>query len=287
MIRLPEPYSEEADGIVGEILNCCADSYKRSPDKYAQLMACRESVIAVSAEYRRGIPGDIEAVMLYAKGATGCDVVADAYKKKLVGKNAPGRKYYDYVLGEGIRHGRGRCPICEIGRPSELDHYLPKSAFPALSVTPANLVPICSECNKLTGKGDYSPTKADEALFHPYFEDPPSCVWLRADIHFENEVFVAYSVDAVGGSVRRRLEQMLAVYGLDERYACRAIECLWASCHKHADLLKLGGVDDLGWELERLASSAEKFRLNGWDAALWRSAIRQVDQYAEWLKQLP
>ena len=48
------------------------------------------------------------------------------------------------------------CPYCdgEIGTP-ELDHYLAKTAFPLLSCSPRNLVPVCPSCNDaITAKGD-------------------------------------------------------------------------------------------------------------------------------------
>ena len=57
------------------------------------------------------------------------------------------------------------CPACDgkppgrIGRKSlsELDHFLPKSDYPFLSIHPLNLVPICMECNDLRVKGDQDP----------------------------------------------------------------------------------------------------------------------------------
>lgn len=283
MIRLPEPYSAEGDGVVGEIVDCCVASFKRSPDKRAQLEKCRESVTAVSAAYRKGVPGDIEAVMALAGKTVGCDVVAYAYKKKLVDKNAPGRKYYEHILSEGLRHGRLRCPVCGVGWPSELDHYLPKSSFPVLAVTPANLVPICSECNKATNKGSYSPRNAAEALFHPYFEDPPDCIWLRAETDFACGPCVTFGVEHLGdGALQTRLGCLMNVYGLDHRYGSVAVGELDSHRELFRDLLFQGGLGLFSEQLETLLRSAECSNLNCWQAALWRAVLRQIDEAAQW-----
>ncbi|CQR52614.1 hypothetical protein [Paenibacillus riograndensis] len=47
------------------------------------------------------------------------------------------------------------CPAClgqmHMGK-AQLDHYFPKSLFPALVIHPFNIVPICMECNSSVGK---------------------------------------------------------------------------------------------------------------------------------------
>lgn len=283
MIKLPEPYAEKDSGFVGEILACCAEGYTKSPNKQAQLRACRDAVIAISKVYRESMPDNIAAVITAADKAIECNAVAGAYKDKFAKKGAPGREYYDHILYEGLRHGAGFCPICEIGRPSELDHYLPKSSFPALAVTPSNLVPICSECNKVTRKGAYSPNTQEDSLYHPYFEDPPSCIWLIAEISFGQGLCIDYGVEPLD-PICHRLEQMMTVYGLGERYGVRAVELLYSKRAMHIEMLELGGIDELKSEFLSLRDSARAYRLNGWDAALWSAAVRQVDQYAEWLK---
>ena len=40
-----------------------------------------------------------------------------------------------------------KCPFCGIGTVSTLDHYLPKSKYPALAITPKNMIPACRDCN--------------------------------------------------------------------------------------------------------------------------------------------
>lgn len=280
MIRLPEPYAEKDDDFVSEILDCCINGYSRSPEKRTRLEACRDIVIDASSVYRRSMPVNIAAAMTAGRRSN-CEVVVDAYDQKLSCKKAAARKYYDNILIGGKK--AGCCPICEIGLPSELDHYLPKSSFPALALTPANLVPVCSECNKIARKGDYFPKAGDEALYHPYFEDPPAYVWLFADIRFGPELHVLYSVEASDILTRRRLARMMEVYGLNERYGLHALGQL---CSMHDCLKKwldVGGVENLKLNLADFRESAEASNLNSWTAALWRAAVRQVNDLVQWL----
>ena len=63
-----------------------------------------------------------------------------------------------------------RCPICDCSfaySQVTLDHILPKSKFPFLSITPINLVPTCYNCNMR--KNDRIPSKVLNPYFHDYF----------------------------------------------------------------------------------------------------------------------
>lgn len=41
------------------------------------------------------------------------------------------------------------CPYCLVNESDTLDHYIPKAAFPEFSTLIKNLIPCCSQCNKL------------------------------------------------------------------------------------------------------------------------------------------
>lgn len=70
--------------------------------------------------------------------------------------------------GQDVFHSR-YCPYCNYYGPTEIDHYLPISEFPEFSFIPINLIPICSDCNKLKSN---SWIKDDERLFlNKYFDD--------------------------------------------------------------------------------------------------------------------
>lgn len=81
-------------------------------------------------------------------------------------QNKPARSIYDSIMIAADE----KCPYCGgIGRPRNLDHYLPKAFYPQFSVLPINLIPSCRDCN-MDGKGsDYFKIK-DEQVLQPYLD---------------------------------------------------------------------------------------------------------------------
>lgn len=68
------------------------------------------------------------------------------------------------------KHGLNFCPACgEPGKPNTLDHYLPKTLYPHLCITPLNLFPMCDACQelKVTKTGDANNPRF---FIHPYFD---------------------------------------------------------------------------------------------------------------------
>ncbi|EJM7152613.1 MULTISPECIES: HNH endonuclease [Vibrio] len=89
------------------------------------------------------------------------------YGNYVVGKKKPARAVYDSLMIAADE----KCPFCGgIGRPRNLDHYLPKAHFPQFSIVPVNLVPSCRDCN-MDGKGeDFAATEAEQVI-QPYLDD--------------------------------------------------------------------------------------------------------------------
>ncbi|MGM0219380.1 HNH endonuclease [Enterococcus sp. AZ126] len=101
----------------------------------------------------------------------------ELYNSKFSKIGQPGRTHYDR-----IRNLIDYCPYCQENDVKHLDHFLPKTQFPSLSVSPINLVPLCSDCN--TAK------KATTGFFNPYFEDVDSEQYLFCDISFQNDDYI-------------------------------------------------------------------------------------------------
>jgi hypothetical protein len=85
------------------------------------------------------------------------------------------------------------CPFCSQRKVSTLDHYLPKSDHPLFAVTPCNLLPSCSECNK--AKFTYQSENANDQLIHPYFDELNNDRWLYADVIEASPPALAFRVD--------------------------------------------------------------------------------------------
>lgn len=89
------------------------------------------------------------------------------YGNYLVGKKKPARAVYDALMLAADE----KCPFCGgIGRPRNLDHYLPKAHFPQFSIVPVNLVPSCRDCN-MDGKGENFAVSEAEQVIQPYLDD--------------------------------------------------------------------------------------------------------------------
>ncbi|VEI46040.1 HNH endonuclease [Actinobacillus equuli] len=64
-----------------------------------------------------------------------------------------------------------KCPFCGgIGKPTQIDHFLPKSRYGHFSVLPENLIPVCKDCNT-EYKKEFYPTEKNKQLIHPYLDD--------------------------------------------------------------------------------------------------------------------
>lgn len=139
--------------------------------------------------------------------------ISKVYDSRLVSKSGVERPTYDKV-----RTLTGKCPFCGFGEVYEVDHYLPKNAFPELNVLPKNLLPICHPCNHIKHSG--LPEGPDSNLIHPYFDNLPNERWLFADLTIENGGPVLHyyvQLDARFGILCQRLEYHFAKLQLSRR----------------------------------------------------------------------
>lgn len=89
------------------------------------------------------------------------------YSTYFVNKCKPARIIYNALIAAADE----KCPFCGgIGRPRNLDHYLPKTHYPQFSILPINLIPSCRDCN-MEGKGDNFAGCEEEQILHPYLDD--------------------------------------------------------------------------------------------------------------------
>lgn len=87
-----------------------------------------------------------------------------------------GRVLYDYMIDEIS----DECPYCFFGEISQIDHFIPQTAYCIWNIHPTNLIPICANCNK--NKDDYVGESSGKNLLHPYYDDFSRGQWLFAEI---------------------------------------------------------------------------------------------------------
>lgn len=190
---------------------------------------------------------------------------ANVYSVGMV-RHPTGRALYDKIKGTG------KCPSCQIRTISQLDHYMPKSAFPLLAVTPLNLVPTCSDCNFM--KRAFKPQSASQVLLHPYFDDISGETWLTAELEEGDPPIFNYRADppeAWPEELRARVIFQFEKLELAELYAIEAtaelqeIRIYLSNLHGgHED-----GQQAVRDHLQEVAHSRANVARNGWRAAAY------------------
>jgi hypothetical protein len=162
------------------------------------------------------------------------------YEYRLRNLESPNRHYYDDLKNAPDHLS---CPYCGQRLVETLDHYLPQSSFSALNVTPSNLVPACTDCNKF--KLSYKPDASLPALLHPYFDRVDHIPWLQATISPSTPPKVTYWVDqAVFPSLAlaTRVVKHFDVFGLQKLYGSHGGQRLNTLESRLPDIFANGGA---------------------------------------------
>lgn len=130
----------------------------------------RERVIEKAQNYEEYFH-ELQLLLADEASMIGFDNEYKQHMVKMYSERFSNKNYDAYKIYSEIRNAQPNCPYCNFLSRSvrQLDHYFPKTIFPSLAITPSNLVPICTDCNKL--KRDYYSVEKQEMLIHPYFDD--------------------------------------------------------------------------------------------------------------------
>lgn len=194
------------------------------------------------------------------------------YKEQMSVESGSARNFYNYIKSRA-----NLCANCYHQKPTTLDHYLPKAKYPLFSVTPANLIPCCRDCN--THKGQYETSKYEEQLIHVYFDNDRffNEIWLKADINIgeDNVPFVTYDVEAPStwaDSDKKRILEHFKRFKLNELYSAQANTELFSNQNVFKEYIN--SEDGLKLNLERIAKSLSSITPNTWRASLFRSLAK-------------
>ena len=167
MKRLEHPYLSHSD-----VLEKIKEGISRRND-IDRFSEAQEELLELGVQYSDlAVIGQLFSIPSISGQPNSTIVVNPLTKKKLIrlyeyyllDPDKPGREIYEELLASAEE----KCPMCgDIGRPRNLDHFLPKAHFPQYSVLPFNLVPCCRDCN-MDGKGQGFATIEEHQLIHPY-----------------------------------------------------------------------------------------------------------------------
>lgn len=277
MKTLPKPCDDNGTPLdVADIFEQCQRTI-RSATRRAAMLAIKPQLSQTAVDYNQ--KASTAQLHLFPRqnvlGTVSQVELNNLYTQKLVPKEGPGRAYYEKIMGTPYQ----LCPLCGIGTVNTLDHHLPKAKYPALSITPSNLVPACQWCQDPKQKGEKFPTRKEEQTFHPYFDYFDSDIWLQAEVIETTPASFRYFVVQPPGwsnlSVER-LKYHMDVFKLATLYARNAGRELVGLRGMLKRLLDVGGGEAVRIHMSDCADSWGQNEKNSWKDAMYRAAAASV-----------
>ncbi len=236
----------------------------------ARLTACEDLISQAETEFESKITkGDIHTICKEQKvnGNVTAKELETVYTGRMVKKGTSGRAIYDKLISAPKY---GICPLCSHGHVSTLDHYLPKSDFPRLAVTPVNLIPSCYECNKT--KLTNSPSKPEEETLHPYYDNIEDVQWLHAKVNHAAPPTVSFFVkppDSWSDLLKARVQHHFQSFSLGELYMKQAAVCISDLNQRLQSIYSSSGAVGVSKYLSEEAASRDTSDKNSWRTAFY------------------
>lgn len=207
---------------------------------------------------QRGIVSDAQLTTIpYVKAKA----IHGQYDKTNIGDTL---EYIRVELNEDV----DLCPYCSLNQVSQLDHFMPRSKYPALAVCRMNLVPLCGVCNHKKSDDNFN------LYIHAYYETFPSVPFLIANIYVLKLRFVIrYNFDSIAINdplLETKLNHQATEIELWDRLKKSTntfINTLCCSC-KVNDTPSL-----IIWLKSRLTEYESNFGLNDWRCAVIRGLL--------------
>jgi len=165
--------------VARDVFLLCTTTVRSRAEK-ARLVSVADIVAEAAAEYEAAATSTTLHLLSEQTDVGGVVTMGEMsklYDEKMVREDSPGRHIYDRLM---VAPMLGLCPLCAQRIVSTLDHHLPKSKYPSLACVSSNLVPTCSDCNRL--KRDRRPHNEEDQTIHPYFDDFEDGRWLEAEV---------------------------------------------------------------------------------------------------------
>ncbi|PKN40500.1 MAG: endonuclease [Deltaproteobacteria bacterium HGW-Deltaproteobacteria-18] len=235
-----------------ETINRCCSGITGNPDFRGKVISSSDILISEAENYERLAPtGSLYTIQPTPKTIDENQIVIGnmsrsdllkLYSTYFVDQDKPARPIYDIIMASA----KEKCPFCGgIGRPKNLDHYLPKAHFPQFSIFPLNLIPSCRDCN-MDGKGHTFATCEEEHILHPYLDDDRFFheQWLHARHIIDTDdcdamEFYVNPPDAWTPSQKRRAMTHFVSFDLGFRYSLEAASRLGIYLRQIEDLTLL------------------------------------------------
>lgn len=267
---------QKPDLVFEDIFDDCTDNMQ-NPRKH-NLQAAKQILIDLSIDYDD--KAEVGELYIFQRHE---NVTANVAKKDMVylyeGKLLnEGRAYYDQLLSSSPHN---TCPFCSQRKVKSLDHFLPKTLYPAYAITPYNLVPCCSDCNK--DKDTLDADTAGEELIHPYYDDLGDLIWLNAEVIERAPISFQFTVNDFSEEdeiLHARISNQFKVLSLGKLYSSHASEELENIRYTLQMLSETGDAIALNKHLETHYNSCFDRNPNSWNSAMYRAVLN-----SDWFKE--
>lgn len=269
MRQIPKPTDNSGDVFID-----CIDIVRNASLK-ARLTAIKNHIENATTEFENKITkGTIHTIIREAiiNGNVTAKEIEAVYTLRMVKKGTPGRKYYDKIL---LSAPLGICPLCSQREVTTLDHYLPKTEYPRLSVAPVNLIPCCSDCNKTKLVG--YPTQDYEETLHPYFDNVEDDIWLNAKVIQRTPPVISFNVIPPNNwspLLKNRVEFHFKSFSLGKLYSTQAAVTLTQINKRLEVLFQQFGSGGVKKYLEEEADSRSQTNRNSWQTAMYNAMAK-------------
>jgi hypothetical protein len=184
---------------------------RRQPVTTAELVAIRPQICGAYAEYAHAPSQAARLTPL---------TLPVLLRQKLRGNYTRFRET-EAELYASIKLSAERCPYCGERTITTVDHYLPNAVFPEFSVLPINLVPACSDCNKIKDT-DYVDGAGRPVFLHAYFDDLGTSQVVHASLDTATGSalldFAIRCPATVDPALAEKVERQFSSLKLDESY---------------------------------------------------------------------
>jgi len=241
----------------------------RNPALQTRLQGVSNLVEAAAAEY--DLQGENKNWFIIPEhssvGLVSADEMKKVYTSRMVGSKSPG-----YAIYIKLRTSTELCPYCAQRPVSQLDHYLPKDKFPSLAVTPYNLVPSCSDCNK-TKLADVANNEESQTL-HPYYDDVTDEQWLYARVIEEELPTIEFFIQPPNEwtqPLKGRVAFHFQSFELADLYTSQVGVELSNIQNQIRQLHKRAGTKAVQEHLKEAADSRFENHKNSWQTAMYQA----------------
>lgn len=268
---------------VSDILdNCISSMYNPRKDIIKRV---KDEIIKKSDEY--DLLGQNGNLFTIKEHTTVLDIaykqdMVYLYTEKFVPEKEKNYQYYSKIIGLV-----DICPYCQQKQVRTLDHYLPKTKYVTYSVTPVNLIPSCSDCNK--DKTNNSFSDYIHQPFHPYYDDFDETNWLKAKLIENDEIafyFYADPADLTDTEKAERIKYNFSKKGfaLNDIYKVYSAETYHQEFGRIKRLYLAGGVEAAKKDIMISIESYREDNINSWKAAMYQAII---DSEWYWTNYIP